>query len=82
LTCLLPRRYSAHEDERVESLFSQLQRHPGAGRFACSSTVQINVLVLGQNFEFLGEIVGFDADRSFDTLRVGVVVSMAADIQY
>jgi hypothetical protein len=62
LTSLLPGRYSAHEDEGIESLFSQLQRHPGAGRFASSSAVEIYILVFGKNFEFLSEVVGFNAD--------------------
>ena len=47
LACLLPGSHPAHDNERVESLFPELQRHPGAGRFACSSTVDINVFILG-----------------------------------
>jgi hypothetical protein len=54
LTRLLPGRHPSYEDERIESLFSQLQRHPGAGRFACSSTVNVYVFILGKSIEFLG----------------------------
>src|SRR6266849_7517297 len=56
-------------------------RHPGAGRFARSSTVQINVLVLGEILDFLIEIVRLDPDRSKDPLRAPVIVTMAADIR-
>jgi hypothetical protein len=62
LTGLLPRGYAAHDHKRVESFFSQLQRHPGAGRFARSSTVEIDVPVFGKSLELLGKIVGFNAD--------------------
>src|SRR5580692_12595037 len=82
LAGFLPCCHAADKHERVESLFSQLQRHPGAGRFACSSTVEVNVLVLGQSLEFRRKIIGFNADGSFDALSVGVVITMAADIEY
>jgi len=62
LTSLLPGRYPAHKDERIEPLFSQLQRHPGAGRFPSSSAVEIYILVFGKNFEFLDKVVRFNAD--------------------
>ena len=62
LTSLLPGRDPAHEDEGIESLFSQLQRHPGAGRFASSSTVEIYILVFGKNLKFLDKVVRFNAD--------------------
>ena len=62
LACLLPGRHAADDDERVESLFPQLQRHPGAGCLAGSSTVDINVLILGKGLEFLGKIIGFNAE--------------------
>src|SRR5271165_5640823 len=81
LTSLLPRRHAAYDDERVESLFSQLQRHPGAGRFARSSAVEIYILFFGKKFEFFGKVVGFNAHRSFDALSVGIVVAMAAYVE-
>src|ERR1700685_3010319 len=77
-----PRHYAAHEDERVESLFSQLQRHPGAGRFARSSAVEVDVLVLRENLEFFGKIVGFNEDGSSDALCVRVVVAVTANVEY
>ena len=63
-------RPTADDNERVESLFSQLQRHPGAGRFACSSAVEINVLVFRERLEFLGKIIRLDAHGSLDTLAM------------
>ncbi len=60
LSCFTPGGQSADDHERVESFFPQQMRHPGAGRFARSSTVQVNVLVPGQVFDFLLKIVGFN----------------------
>ena len=77
---LPPRRQTAHNHERVKSLFPQQVRHPGASRFACSSTVKINVLVLGQILDLLLEIVGLDADRAGDPLGTNVVVAVAAHV--
>ncbi len=59
---LAPGSQSADNHERAESLFPQHVRHPGAGRFARSSAVQINIFVLGKVLEFLLKIVGLDAD--------------------
>ena len=53
LAGLLPGGHASHDHKRVESFFPQLQRHPGAGRFARSSTVDINVSLLGERLEFL-----------------------------
>src|SRR5229473_1240725 len=55
-------------------------RHTGAGGFALSSTVQINVLVAWQLIHLLIQVVGFNANRSVDAMRPGVVVAMATDI--
>src|SRR6266576_5050854 len=55
-------------------------RHPGASRFACSSTVQVNVLVFGQILDLLIEIVWLDADRALDALSADVVVTVAANV--
>jgi len=63
---LAPGRQSADNDERVESFFPQQVRHPGAGCFARSSTVKINVFVLGKVLDLFLKIAGFDADRVFD----------------
>jgi len=81
LPCFLPRRYPPNDDERIEALFSQLQRHPGAGGFAGSSTVEVDVLVFGNGLEFLGKIVGFDADGSLDAFRPGIIVAVTADVE-
>jgi hypothetical protein len=71
---------AADDHERVESFFPQQMRHPGAGRFARSSTVEINVLVLRQVLHFFLKIIGLDADRVLDSRGARVVVAMAADI--
>src|SRR5450631_3409235 len=55
-------------------------RHPGASRFARSSTVEINVLVFGEPLDLFVEIVGFDADGAGDTFGSDVVVAVAAHI--
>ena len=57
-----PGMQAAIDHERVESMFSQQVRHPGAGRFARSSTVEINLFVPGQMLYFFGQIVGFNPD--------------------
>ncbi len=62
ISSFAPGRQSADNYERVESVFPQHMRHPGAGRFALSSTVDINVFVLGQGLEFFGQIIWFQAD--------------------
>ncbi len=77
-----PGRKSADDDKRVEAFFPQLQRHPGAGRFALSSTVQIDIFAGRKVFQFLGKIVGFETNRTFDSLRFGIVVAMAADVDH
>ncbi len=59
---LAPCRQTADNHKRVETFLLQQMRHPGAGRFARSSTVKVNVLVLGQILDLLLEIVRLDAD--------------------
>ncbi len=59
---LAPRGQSTDDHERVESFFPQQMRHPGAGRFARSSTVEINVFVFWKILDFFLQIIGFDAD--------------------
>src|SRR5208282_5281396 len=55
-------------------------RHTGAGGFACSSTVEINLLILGQVLDFFNQVVGFNANRSGNAFGVGIVVAVAADV--
>jgi hypothetical protein len=66
MTCFPPRGQSSDDDERVESIFPQLQRHPGAGRFACSSTVDVNILIFWEGFDLLSKVVGFNANGSLN----------------
>src|ERR1035438_6937915 len=80
LAGLAPGSQSADNHERVESFFPQQVRHPGAGRFARSSTVKINVLVLGKVLDLFLKIVGLDADRSLDPGSPRVIVAVAADV--
>ena len=50
-SCLAPGGEAADNDECVEASFSEHMRHPGARSFALSSTVDIDVLVLGQKLD-------------------------------
>jgi hypothetical protein len=80
MSSLAPCPQTADDDERLESLCLQEMRHPGASRFARSSTVEINFPVLGQVLNFFLEVVGFDADGSRNALRGRVVVAVAAHV--
>jgi len=75
-----PCRQPAHDDEGVESFFPQEQRHPGAGRLACSSTVKVYVLIFGEILQLLGKIVRFDANGSLNARSVGIVIAVAPDV--
>ena len=80
LARLAPGSESADDHERVESFFPKYVRHPGARGFARSSTVEIDVLVLGEILDLFVEIVGLDADRSENALGANVVIPVAAHI--
>ena len=67
---------AADDHERVESFFPQYVRHPGASCFACSSTVEVKVLIFGEILNFLFQVVGLDANRSKDAFRTDIVVAM------
>jgi len=69
---------ASDDHERVESIFPQYVRHPGARGFAGSSTVQVNILVLWEILHLFFEIVGLDADRAQNALSPFVVVPVAA----
>ena len=71
---------AAGDYKHLESEFLQLVRHPGAGCFSLSCTVEINLVLLGQFFDFFNEIVGLNANRSGNALGVGIIVAVAADI--
>jgi hypothetical protein len=75
-----PRAQSSDDYERFESLFPQHVRHPGAGCFACSSTVDIDVFVLGEQLHFFKQVVGFQPNGAFNARRPRIVVAMAAYI--
>jgi hypothetical protein len=77
---LTPSLQTAGDDERLESLFLQEMRHPGAGRFARSSTVEINLLILGQVLDLFQQVVGFEPDGPRNALRVCVVVAVAPHV--
>lgn len=80
LTGLTPGRETADDDKRVESLFAQQIRHTGAGGFALSSTVEVDVFVLGKSFDFFGEVIRLETNRALDSRGAGIVVAMAAHI--
>src|SRR5208282_6876667 len=80
LASLAPGGQTTDDDERVEAFFPQQVRHPGAGRFARSSTVQIDILVAGKIFDFFLKIVGLDADGILDARGSRVIVAVAADV--
>src|SRR5579863_4580314 len=63
-----------------KSQLDQLLRHTGAGGFALSSAVEINLLILGEVLDLFDEVVGLDADGAGDAFGVGVVVAVAADV--
>lgn len=55
----LPGRQPADDYIGVKALFAKQVRHPGARRFARSSTVQKDQLVLAEGLDCLFEVVGF-----------------------
>ena len=55
-------------------------RHTGAGGFALSSTVQVDVLVFGEPGDFLGKLIGLNSNRAPDSGSAGIVVTVAAYI--
>ncbi len=79
-TGLAPSCQTAHDDEGAESLLPQQMRHTGAGGFALSSTVEVDVFVLGKSFDFFGEVIGLKANRARDSRGAGVVVTMTPHI--
>src|SRR5260370_30415073 len=79
LSSFAPGSQSADDHERVESFFPEQVRHPGAVRFARSSTVKINVLVFGKVLDFFLKIVSLNPNRALDPRSSGVVIPVAAD---
>ena len=81
---LAPCGEAAHDDERVESLLAKQMRHTGAGGFAASSTVEVDVFIPWKGSDFVGEVIGLEANRALDSRGAGVVVTMTAyiDQQY
>ena len=80
MSSLAPCPQATGDDKRFETLFVQEMRHPGASRFARSSTVEINLSILGQVLDLFLEVVGFDADGSGNAFRGRVVVAVAAHV--
>src|SRR5579863_3993072 len=77
---LAPGCQAAHDDKRVESLLAKQMRHTGAGGFALSSTVEVNVFVLGEVLDFAGKVIGLDANGALDSRGSGIVVTVAAHV--
>jgi len=57
-----PRRKATLDDKSPEACFPEHQRHPGAGRFACSSAIEKDVLVVRQLGKFDRKMIGLDPD--------------------
>jgi hypothetical protein len=72
----------ADDHVRIEPMFSEQVRHPGACAFARSSTVQIYLPILRKVLNLLLEIVRFNPDRPLDALGISVVVAVTADIRH
>ena len=77
---LTPRGQASNDHERVESLFPQQVRHTGAGGFALSSTVEIDVFVLGERFDLIRKVIRLDSNRASDASSAWVVVAVAAHV--
>ena len=77
---LAPGVQSANDDESLESMFLKYLRHPGTRGFALSSTVEINLPIVREILDLFLQIVGFQANRSGDSLRMSIVISVAADV--
>ena len=77
---LAPGSESADDHERAKSFFPQQMRHPGAGCFAHSSTVEVKVFVLREVLDFLLQVIGLDADGANDSLGSRVVITVAANV--
>ena len=80
LTGLAPGGQTTHDDKRVETLLAQQMRHTGAGGFALSSAVEVDVFVFRKSFDFVGEVIGLEANRALDPRGAGVVVTVTAHI--
>lgn len=57
-----PGAQASGDDKDFEALLLEQVRHPGARGLACSSTVEINLPLLGDLLDFLLEVIGFEAD--------------------
>ncbi len=57
---------AADHHVRVKSFFPQYVRHTGAGGFAHSSAVEVDLLVARQIVEHIAQAVGLDADGAAD----------------
>ena len=79
-SCLTPGRQPPDDYERIESPFSQQVRHPGARGLARSSTVDVDVLILGKILKLCRKVIRLNANRPLDAHRTGIVVAMAAYI--
>ena len=54
-----PRVEAAADDAGVEAFFSEDVRHTGAGGLAVSSAVEVDLFVLGECGDGVGQVVGF-----------------------
>jgi hypothetical protein len=82
LASFAPGRQAADDDEGVESVLAKDMRHTGAGGFALSSTVQVDVLILRERRDFLRQIIRLNADGAENACGAPIVVAVAAHIHH
>jgi hypothetical protein len=63
-----PGRQAPDDHKGVKPLFPKQMRHTGAGRFAYSSAVKIDVFAVGKIFDFLRKVVGLQSNRSSNAI--------------
>src|SRR5581483_8258086 len=55
-------------------------RHTGAGGFARSSTLQVNILLFGKILDLFIKVIGFDTNGSENSFGANVVIAMTANV--
>ena len=75
-----PSQQTSDDYERAEASFPQQVHHTGASGFARSSTVKVNVLILGKQLDLFGKPVRLKTDGPLNAGGAAVVVTVAANI--
>src|ERR1700733_12523559 len=77
LSRFAPRRQAADDNEGVESLLAKQVRHTGAGGFALSSAIEVDVLILRKRNAFLRQVIRLNTDGAGNARRSCIVVPVA-----